>query len=62
MREPFAAVYESGNGTKRTSRNVRSAVAIGGKTDMAGAKSTVHSQQTWGMLRIVVLLASSIAD
>ncbi len=31
----FAAVHESLLGTKRTSRDVRSLVAIGGKADMA---------------------------
>jgi hypothetical protein len=32
---PGAAVHESPVGTKRTSRDVRSLVAIGGKADMA---------------------------
>ena len=35
MMARFAAVHESGIGTKRTSRDVRSSVAIGGKPDMA---------------------------
>ena len=35
MKMPFAAVHESAFGTKRTSSNVRSSVANGGKADMA---------------------------
>jgi hypothetical protein len=31
----FAAMHESGSGTKRTSGNVRSTVANGGKADVA---------------------------
>ena len=34
MTEPFAAVHESGNGTKRTSGNVRPMSAIGGGADI----------------------------
>jgi hypothetical protein len=33
---PFAAAHESVHGTKRTSGDVRSSVANGGKADMAG--------------------------
>jgi hypothetical protein len=35
MRQVFAAVHESVHGTKRTSRDVRSLVAIEVKADMA---------------------------
>jgi hypothetical protein len=35
MRQVLAAVHESVTGTNRTSSNVRSSVAIGGKPDMA---------------------------
>ena len=34
MRTPFAAVHESLAGTKRTSSDVRSSVANGGKADI----------------------------
>jgi len=35
----FAALHESGSGTKRTSSDVRISVAIGGKPDMARTSS-----------------------